>query len=231
MMLTISKIVSLAAVDAVNPCALAVLTFLLVAILTYRPEEKRAVLHAGLAFSSAVFILYLFYGLVIIRFFQLVQALTFIRLWLYKLLGIVAILLGILNLKDFFRYKPGGIATEMPLSLRPKVQKLIAGVTSAKGAFIVGAFVTVFLLPCTIGPYIVAGGILSAFELLSVLPWLLLYNLIFISPMLAITAGVYAGFTTVESVSGWKEKNIRYLHLIAGIIILLLGIAMVMGWV
>jgi len=229
--LTLAKILSLAAVDAINPCAIAVLTLMLIAILTYNPKKKRNVLLAGLAFTTSVFIMYLFYGLVIIRFFQLVQALTSIRLWLYTILGVAAVILGILNIKDFFRYKPGGVCTEMPLKIRPTVQKIISGITSPKGAFAVGIFVTIFLLPCTIGPYVIAGGILSALELFATIPWLLFYNFIFVLPMLVITAGVYKGFAKVEDVSGWKEKNIRHLHLIAGIIMMGLGIAMVMGWI
>jgi len=229
--LTIAKIVSLAAVDAVNPCALAVLTLMLIAILTYNPTDKKKVLFAGLAFTFAVFIIYIFYGLVIIKFFQLIQMLTAIRLTLYKILAVFAVLLGLLNIKDFVAYKPGGFLTEMPLFLRPKVKKLILGITSVKGAFLVGAFVTIFLLPCTIGPYIIAGGMLSVFELFATLPWLVLYNIIFILPMLAITIFVYLGYTTVENVSGWKEKNIRYLHLVAGCILLLLGLAMFFGLV
>jgi len=229
--LTLPKILSLAAVDAVNPCALAVLIMMLFAILAFAPEKRRNILLAGLAFTSSVFVMYLFYGLVIIRFFQLIQALTSIRLWLYKILGLAAIILGILNLRDFFRYKSGGFLTEMPIFLRPKLQNLMFKVTSPKGAFVVGAFVTVFLLPCTVGPYIICGGILCSLDLLETVPWLLLYNLIFILPMLAITVACYIGFTTVENVSGWKEKNIKYLHLIAGLIILGLGIAMVLGWV
>lgn len=47
--------------------------------------------------------------------------------------------------------------------------------------------------------------------------------------MLAITFVIYIGYTTVENVSGWKERNIRCLHLIAGIIMFLLGVAMVFG--
>lgn len=229
--LTLSKVLSLAAVDAINPCALAVLTMMLFAILAFAPKKRRNILLAGLAFSTAVFVMYFFYGLVIIRFFQLIQAFTSIKLWLYKILGIVAIILGILNLKDFIRYKPGGFLTEMPMFLRPKLQNFMFKVTSPKGAFVVGALVTLFLLPCTIGPYIICGGILCSLDLLETIPWLLLYNLIFILPMLAITVACYIGFTTVESVSEWKEENIKYFHLAAGVIILVLGIAMVLGWV
>ena len=228
--LTLAKVVSLAAVDAINPCALAVLTMMLFAILAFAPHKRRNVLLAGLAFTSAVFVMYFFYGLVIIRFFQLIQALTSVRLWLYKLLGLVAILLGLLNLRDFFHYKPGGFLTEMPLFLRPKVQNLMFRATSPRGAFVVGVLVTLFLLPCTIGPYIICGGILCTLDLLAIIPWLLFYNLIFVLPMLAITAVCYIGFTTVENVAGWKDKNIRYLHLVAGLIILGLGFAMFLGW-
>ncbi len=229
--LTFIKLISLAFVDAVNPCALAVLTLMLIAILTYNPKKKKNVLLAGFAFVCSVFIMYLIYGLIIIKFFQIVQSLTSIKLLLYKILGGVAILLGVLNIKDFISYKPGSIGTEMPLFMRPKVKKIISGITSPKGAFIVGLFVTIFLLPCTIGPYVIAGGILSAYETIKIIPPLLLYNIIFVLPMIAITLIVYTGISKVEDVSGWKDKNIKYLHLIAGIIMFLLGLAMILGWV
>ncbi len=227
--LTIGKIVSLAVVDSVNPCALAVLTLMLLAILTYNPQKRRNVLLAGIAFIASVFLMYLFYGLVIIKFFQIIQALTAIRLYLYKALGLIAIILGILNIKDFIKYKPGGFLTEMPLFLRPKVKKIISGITSPKGAFITGLFVTLFLLPCTIGPYIIAGGILSAIKILKTIPWLILYNLIFVLPMVCIVLLVYLGVSKVEDVSQWKEKNIRYLHLVAGLIMVGLGVGMLFG--
>lgn len=229
--LSLTGILSLAAIDAINPCALAVITLMLIAILTYNPKNRKNVLLAGLAFSSAVFILYLFYGLVIIRFFQLIEALAAIRIWLFYILGGLAISLGLLNMKDFIWHKPGGFLTEMPMILRPKVKKIIEGITSPKGAFGIGAFVTLFLLPCTIGPYIIAGGMLSTIEIIKTIPWLLIYNMIFVLPMLAITGIVYAGFTTVEKVGGWKDRNIRYLHLITGLILLGLGTAIIVGWI
>lgn len=228
---SIGKVISLAAVDAVNPCAIAVLTMILLSIITYNPKKKKLILLSGLSFVGAVIIMYLIYGIVIIKFFQLIQAITSVRIILYKVLGAVAIILGILQIKDFISYKAGSTGTEMPLSLRPKVKKLISKVTSPKGAFIVGLFVTLFLLPCTIGPYVIMGGILSAFEILKTFPLLLLYNIIFVIPMIAITFIVYFGVKRVEDVSSWKEKNIKILHLVSGIIIFLLGLGMLLGWV
>ena len=228
--LSLTKIISLAVVDAINSCALAVLTLMLIAILTYNPKKKRNVLAAGLAFACSVFIMYLFYGLVIIKSFQFIQALTNVRLLLYKILGFAAIVLGIFNIKDAVRYKAGSFLTEMPLSMRPRVKKIISGITSPKGAFVIGVFVTVFLLPCTIGPYVIAGGILSALYLIKTMPFLLVYNLIFVLPMIVITLMVYVGFAKIEDVDGWKDKNIRYLHLITGFIMFIFGLAMILGW-
>jgi len=228
--LTLPKILSLAIVDSINPCALAVLILMLTAILTYNPEKKKNILLAGLAFISSVFVMYFLYGLIIVKFFQIIQSLTPVRVWLYKILGGVAIILGILNIRDFISYRPGRPITEMPLFLRPRVKKIISKITSPKGAFLVGAFVTLFLLPCTIGPYIIAGGILSILEILKTFPWLFLYNLIFILPMIIIVSAVYFRFKKIEDISKWKEQNIRYLHLTAGIIIVFLGIAMVFNF-
>jgi cytochrome c biogenesis protein CcdA len=228
---TLWEVVSLALVDAVNPCALAVLTMILLSIITYNPNKKKTILYSGLAFVAAVIIMYLIYGIVIIKFFQLIQAITSVRLILYKVLGVVAIGLGLLQIKDFITYKAGSFATEMPLSFRPKIKRLISKVTSPKGAFVIGLFVTLFLLPCTIGPYVIMGGILSAFAILKTLPLLLLYNLIFVLPMLAITLFVYFGVSKIDDISAWKDKNTKILHLVAGTIIFLLGIAMLFGFV
>jgi len=151
--------------------------------------------------------------------------------YIYSGLAILAMIIGALNIKDFFVYKPGGVATEMPLSIRPKVKKIIKNITSPKGAFILGFLVTLFLLPCTIGPYIIASGLLSTLGTLGALPWLLYYNLLFIIPMLAIVMIIYFGFAKIDEVSGWKEENIKWLHLIAGILLFLVGLGLLLGWI
>ena len=226
--LTIIRLITLALADAINPCALAVMTMVLVSILLTNPEKKHKVLIGGLTFTSAVFIGYFFYGLIIIQLFKsFIQFTSIIYPYLTKGLAILAILLGIFNIKDYIKYKPGGIGTEMPLRLRPRVKLLIKKITNPAGAFFIGIFVTLFLLPCTIGPYIIAGGSLSALSFIQTIPWLIVYNLIFILPMLAITFIVYKGISTTEQLSNWKEKNIRYIHLITGLLLMGLGIAII----
>jgi cytochrome c biogenesis protein CcdA len=229
---TLGKITLLALADSVNPCAIAVLAMILIAILIQNPEKRKKVLYAGLAFVSAVFIGYVFYGLVLVQFFKtFAQFLGNSSGYVYKGLAILAMLLGALNIRDFFFYKKGSFATEMPIFIRPKLKRTIEKITSPSGAFIVGFLVTLFLLPCTIGPYIVASGLISGLKFIETIPWLLYYNIIFLIPMLIIIGIVYFGFARVEDVSGWKEKNIKKLHLIAGILLFLVGLSLLIGWI
>jgi cytochrome c biogenesis protein CcdA len=231
-MVTIAKIITLALADAINPCALAVMTMVLVSILLTNPGKKYKVLLGGFSFTFAVFVGYFFYGLIIVQLFKsFVEFTSVIYPYLTKALAIIAIILGVLNIKDFINYKPGRFATEMPMKFRPRVRMLIKKITSPLGAFFIGIFVTLFLLPCTIGPYVIASGILSALDIFKTIPYLILYNLIFIIPMLAITIIVYAGISTTEKVSMWKEKNIKYIHLVTGLLLIALGIAIFTGLV
>ncbi|MEA3230067.1 MAG: hypothetical protein U9P44_04065, partial [archaeon] len=228
----LSTVCLIALADTVNPCALAVFILMLIGITTYDMGNKKGkVIYAGLSFVGAVYIMYFFYGLIIIRSFQLVESITNIRPVLYTMLGFVSIILGLLHLKGYFWYKPGGLLTEMPISWRPRVKKLMTSITSPKGAFIMGAFVTLFLIPCTMGPYFIAGGYLSVLELMEAVPWLLIYCLVFILPLIGITFLIHFGFKRVEDVSGWKDRNIKKLHLIIAAIMLLIGAGIFLGFV
>lgn len=230
--LNIGRITLLALADSVNPCALAVLAMVLMTILIQHPDKRRKILYTGLAFTSAVYISYLVYGIIIIQFFKtFAEVLRENSGYIFSGSAILAMLIGALHIKDFFFYKKGSFATEMPIWMRPRVKRIIEKIISPAGAFVIGFLITTFLLPCTIGPYIVASGLLSNLGFLGALPWLLYYNLLFVLPMLVITLIIYFGFTEVDRVSGWKDRNVRFLHLIAGVLLLSVGIALLMGWI
>jgi len=241
MELTWLAVISLAIADSLNPCVLAILFLILISIMIYNPNKKIKVLFAGLAFTFSIFVMYLIYGAIIITLFsELNNKLSGMSVYIYKIFGGFAILLGLLGIKDFILYRPGTIGTEMPLMLRPKVKKVISKVTSIRGAFFTGIFVTLFLLPCTIGPYLIFGNLVSEnvapnfvekLEIIvEIFPMLLVYNLIFILPMLVITFSIYFGVTSVQNAQKWKDRHIRGLHLIAGIVLFVLGLAMVFNW-
>ena len=95
-----------------------------------------------------------------------------------------------------------------------------------------GFAVCLFELPCTGGPYIVILGLLAErITLFASIPLLLIYNLFFVLPLIFITFMIYLGFVNVEKTTEWKERNIKRLHLIAGLIMLILGMLIVLGFV
>jgi hypothetical protein len=227
--LTAGKVIALAAVNAINPCALAVLVVILLAIITHNPGRREKILIAGLAFSLSVFVFYLAYGLILVSLLSTVREATSLQSLITRGLGVVSIAIGLLHVREYLA--PGGapVGTGIPAGWRPRLGEALNRITSPWGAFVVGGLVTLFLLPCNIGPYIIGCGILSVYGPLVAFPYLLLYNLIFILPMLAITAVVYLGVARISDVKGWREENIGRFHLASGLIIFAFGILLLFG--
>jgi cytochrome c biogenesis protein CcdA len=107
--LTLSAVAMGAAVDAVNPCAFAVLIILITAVLG--AGGRRRVLHAGLAFVTAIFISYYLMGL---GLYSAIGAAGFTQA-LYVVVGVLAVLIGLFNLKDYLWYGKWFVM-EVPLS-------------------------------------------------------------------------------------------------------------------
>ena len=221
--LTIPVLVGAALVDAINPCAFAVLLILMTTILA-TGNRKRA-LFSGLAFATSIFISYFLMGL---GLYSVVASIETSRIFI-KVVAVIAIILGLLNLKDFFWYSKGFLM-EVPMSWRPKMKSLISAITSPFGAFAVGFLISLFLLPCTSGPYIVIIGMLGHTQDYMKAVWLLiLYNIIFVVPMIGISLGVYFGMN-IETAKEKRNKSLEILHLIAGIIMIGMGISLLLGF-
>lgn len=218
--LTIPAVISAAAVDAINPCEFAVLIILLTTILA--TGSRRKALFSGLAFTASIYISYFLMGF---GMYSAIAASGLSRTF-YIIIASLAILIGLFNLKDYLWYGKWFVM-EVPLSWRPSLKRLLGGVTSVPGAFAVGFLVSLFLLPCTSGPYIVILGLLAkASTRAAAVPLLVLYNFIFILPMLVITVAVARGLTTTAKAEEWRQGKLRAMHLIAGMIILGLGVVM-----
>jgi len=228
--LTLGKITTLALVNSANPCQIAMLVLALITILTQTPEKRKKVLFVGFMFTFGVFFGYLFYSVILIQLFQ-TFAITLKEnsVYLKKGFAILAMIVGALKVKDYFMYQPGNLGSEMPMRLRPRAKIIIQKITSPLGAFFVGLIITLFLAPCTMAPLLVATETLSSLGLIGAMPWLLYFNFIAILPLLAITIVIYIEFTTAENVAQWREKNIKRLHLVAGIIFFLVGLIILLG--
>lgn len=222
--LTLPLVIGASIVDAINPCAFAVLIILMTTVIA-RGGGRKA-LKSGVAFSVSIFISYFLMGL---GLFKAIELGGFSG-GVFKIVGWLAIALGILNLKDYLWYGKGFLM-EVPMSWRPKLKSSIQSVTSPMGAFFTGFLVSLFLLPCTSGPYIVILGMLAKNPLdTTALLYLVLYNLIFVAPMIAISVAVYKGFDPKKAETE-RQKRLKLLHLIAGIIMILMGMFILVGYV
>jgi len=218
--LTWTVLIGAALVDSINPCTLAIMVILISAIL-YSKGKKDALV-SGLLFSLTTFIMYLLYGLFIkeaVSYFNIADV-------FYIIVTIGALALAIMEFNAYLNYKPGFLAVEMPLFLRPYAHAVLEKATSPLGVVIAALFCSLFLLPCSSGPYLMVLGMLAKSITPEALTYLIIYNMVFILPMIAVTFVVYLGKTTIERVGEMKEKYIREIHLASGIILFLLFLIM-----
>lgn len=97
-----SVITAAAFVDSINPCAIAVLLILIGSLLA-TTDKKRAI-RRGLLFTAGLFIAYFLAGLGIFSALSLAG----MTKWFHLVIGILAIIIGLFNIKDFFWYGAGG---------------------------------------------------------------------------------------------------------------------------
>jgi cytochrome c biogenesis protein CcdA/glutaredoxin len=218
---SIFALMSAAFADAANPCALAVLILLLATVIG--AKGKKYALLSGFMFSLAIFISYLLMG------FGLYSAVTALNIGKYLSVGagILAILIALANFKDVFWYGKVFIM-EVPLSWRPKMQAIIRKATGPWSAFGIGFLVSLFLVPCTSGPYAaILAKLAERVDIAEAVPLLILYNLLFVSPMIIITLGMYFFDVKMKNLEIWRKENLRWLHAFTGIVMLALGLYLI----
>ncbi len=208
------EIILLALADSVNPCTLAIMAALLVVLLS--SGGRRNAILGGILFTATVFIMYTLYGLGLMTFFTVTDTYSILK----GVVFFLVLLLALWELKAFLFYKPGFSSLEMPMFLRPYAKKIIETAKNPISAIPVAVFCSIFLLPCTSGPYLAAIGMMNDISLL------LLYNVVFVLPMVAITILVGIGLDP-ERVAEWRNKHVRYLHLLASLLLFLVALYMV----
>lgn len=217
--ITLPAVLGAAAVDSINPCACAVLVLLLGTILLASKRKRSVVLGAGFAFSAACFISYFLMG---IGLFSAVQVIG-IQHYIYIAVAVLAILLGLWNIKESFG-RGNRFKIEVPKSWQPVLKRITSNISSVPGAFGMGLVISLFLLPCTSGPYVVIIGMLSDIVTRMQAVWLLLlYNAIFILPFVVITLAVGLGFATTARIEKWRQERLSKIHFITGIVMFALG--------
>jgi cytochrome c biogenesis protein CcdA len=214
-------LIGAALVDSINPCAFGVLIFLL-AYLT-RSVKKHKMLLQGIIYIAGVFITYLLAGLLLLPLIQKLGAFSVVS---YYVLAIIIGLAGLLEIKDFFWYGKGFSLSIFPSEAR-RIKLYVEKVTdSPLAAFFLGVFVALVELPCTGFAYLAVLGLVSLSGLtISNLTLLIIYNIIFVLPLIVILWFVYKGMGT-KKFEAWRQKNKKWMRLAIGLV--LLGLAAIM---
>ncbi|MEW5826691.1 MAG: cytochrome c biogenesis protein CcdA [Candidatus Bipolaricaulota bacterium] len=225
--LTLPAILLAAALDSVNPCDFAVLVLLLGTLLVVGKRTK--VLWAGLAFSAGIFVAYFSMGFGLYSLLGLTTGTRAFRDPFIYAVSAVAILVGLWEMKDLCWYGRW-FSIEVPEKWKPSVKKITSAAVTIPGAFLVGLVDSLFLAPCTSGPYLVILTLLSQTSTRGQgALYLLLYNAVFIVPMILITLAVHFGMTTTARAERWRQAKLGKLHFITGLVMVALGIGMILG--
>ena len=216
-------LIGAAVIDSINPCAFGVLIFLLAYLLKTSKNKSKILIH-GLFYISAVFITYLLAGLILL---PIIGSLGNLSLFFYAGIGIIVIIFGLLEIKDFFWYGKGPSLTLIP-GASERI-KMYAGHISGNiySAFLLGVFVALVELPCTGAVYL---AILSIMSLSGVnaanLGWLVIYNIIFVLPLIVILFAFYKGLSA-DRLEQWRKKHRKIMRLSIGGMLIFLGIWMI----
>jgi len=223
--LTLGAIIIAALIDSINPCAFGVLIFLLATM--FSTASRKRALKYGLIYVFIIFLVYFLAGLGIMK---IITEFSGIMNYVIIFTGILVFIGGLIEIKDFFWYGKGA-SLRIPVSLKPTLEKITQKGT-LWAVILLGAIVALVELPCTGGIYLAILSLMHVNKTFGI-PYLLLYNFIFILPLLVMVLIAYYG-TKTEKITNWVEGNKKWMRLGAGIIMIGLAVYLlnsVYGWI
>ena len=218
----------IAFVDGFNPCSLWVLAILLAMVLNAGATRAR-VIAVGVTFLTVTGLIY---GAFIVGVFTVVDLLASVAVigWV---VGAIALLVGAVNIKDYFAYKQG-LSFTIPDRYKPRIYRGGRAIRDHERPLpavlattvVLAAGVAVIELPCTMGfPVIWTGllqtmGVARGAEFAGLLG---LYLLIYVGLELVLFTVV----VVTMQVTRLEERHGRALKLVGGSLMVVLGVAMI----
>lgn len=214
----------LAGLDSINPCSFFVLLFLL-SLLIYTKSRKRMLLIGGIFVFFSAFIYFILMILIMFFFVTIKDQIPIVFIG-----GIIALIFGFLNIKDFFFFKKGpslSISDSNKPKLYSQMRKIIK-ITSIP-ALIIATIVlatsaNMVELVCSLNLPVIYTGILTTYQLSNIqnIFYLIAYNFIYVIPLIVIVIAI------TITLGKWKLSEIqgRKLKLFSGLMMFLLGIIM-----
>jgi len=228
---TLGAVVVAGLVDGINPCVFTTLIFFLSLLAISRVGGFKLLL-AGSCYCLACFFTYLGMGFGLFRFVKLFSSYHILQQGLeFALL----LLLGggaFLSFRDAFRFRKSGdigrVTLQLPDRIKRRIRKIMRNNLGYRcllpGMFVTGVLVTVLESVCT-GQIYLPTLILMAKESGTKNRWiwyLLLYNTMFLLPLLFLFFASWWGVTT-HIFLRWSRNNVIYGKIAIGCFFLLLS--------
>ncbi len=199
---TVLVVVIAALLDSINPCAYATLIFLVSYLLSMK-KDKKIVLASGIAFSFSVFLTYLLVGFGLLQVAQFADSYYTARLILNSIIVLALVYYGALNLHDFIMIKKNKynkIKLSLSFESSKKINESILSLGKSKfvvlNSFLIGFVISFLELACTGQEYLPTIIYMKETMPEKAIPLLLLYNVVFVLPIIFIFILVFKGLTT-----------------------------------
>ena len=217
--------------DGLNPCAFATIVFF-VSYLAFLERKGREILAVGAAFALGVFLTYLLVGVGLLKVLERLPLLTMLGSWVYGLTAVLCLTLAIFSILDYRKARRGkakDMTLRIPLRLRRRINSIIRQGAQAQAlapvAFVTGFAVSIIELACTGQVYLPTIIFVMGVPEMQVraLLYLLLYNLVFILPLIVVFMLAFFG-TTSEQLGRLVSRHTATVKLItSGLFLVLTG--------
>ncbi len=206
-----------ALIDSINPCAFSIL-LVTIAFLFSIGKLRKNILAIGGVYIFGIFLAYLLIGLGILKALHLFGVPNFMGL----VGAIILVIFGLLNVFEVLIPKFPSIL-KIPHAAHGKMARYIDH-ASLPTAFVLGALVGVCEFPCTGGPYLMILGLLhDNATFFKGFNYLLLYNLIFVLPLVIILM-IASNESILAKVQEWQKQERKKERLFAGAAMVILGL-------
>ncbi|MYG08209.1 hypothetical protein F4167_16665 [Candidatus Poribacteria bacterium] len=215
--------------DGINPCAFATIVFF-ISYMNLVGRGRKEMLIAGGAFALAVFVTYLLVGLGTLSFMNYLNQFSGVAKCVYLIAATATFALAGLSLYDAVKAKQGktkDILLQLPRALKLRIHKVIRERTRTSGviagALVIGFVISALELVCTGQVYLPTLTFVAGIEGLraNAIAYLLLYNFMFIVPLLVVFGCVYWGTTSLQ-LGGALQRHLVSVKV--GISVLLFGL-------
>jgi len=234
--LTLLGVLLAGLIDGINPCAISTLIFL-ISILVISGFKNSRLIIVGTAYCLASFLTYTAIGFGLFRFIHNLEGLPFVRRGLELLMVGILMVMAYLSFRDAWKYRlskdPNSITLKLPRRIKLIMNSIMRLFSTTRhallAAFFIGVLVTLLETVCTGQVYVPTLVLIikSGASPFLGLVYLLLYNLMFILPLVIVFGLILYGIK-VQHLIDWSKRQVVKSKVIMGCLFVVLALVLIL---